>query len=146
MGTSLERQSAITDLCRRADGVGMVNEQLDGFDVEVVRDRVAAAREFARAGHGPVLLEIITYRHYGHSMSDPAKYRKKGELENKKQSDPLLITSQRLQEDFGVSEAEIEAIHQKIEEQAQEAYKFAENSELPDLAKLYDYVYASNDE
>jgi pyruvate dehydrogenase E1 component alpha subunit len=146
MGTSLERQSAITDLCRRADGVGMVNEQLDGFDVEVVRDRVAAAREFARAGHGPVLLEIITYRHYGHSMSDPAKYRKKGELENKKQSDPLLITSQRLQEDFGVSEADIEAIHQKIEDQAQEAYKFAENSELPDLTKLYDYVYASNDE
>ena len=72
--------------------------------------------------------------------------RKKGELESKKQSDPLLITSQRLQEDFGVSEADIEAIHQKIEEQAQEAYKFAENSELPDLAKLYDYVYASNDE
>ena len=88
MGTSLDRQSAITDLYRRAHGVGMAAEQLEGFDVEHVRERVAAAREFAVAGNGPVLLEIITYRYRGHSMSDPAKYRAKGELEEKKNPIP----------------------------------------------------------
>ena len=143
MGTSLDRQSAITDLCRRADGVGMVNEQVDGFDVEVVRDRVAAAREFAVSGKGPVLLEIITYRHLGHSMSDPAKYRKKGELAEKKLSDPLTITYNRLvSEDFGVTPEELEAIKTEIYAQAQDAYDFAQNSPDPDLNKLYDYVYA----
>lgn len=142
MGTSLDRQSAITDLCRRADGVGMVNEQLEGFDVEHVRDRVAAAREFAVSGKGPVLLEIITYRHFGHSMSDPAKYRKKGELEEKKESDPLVITAQRLKADFGLTEKEIEAITAEIYAKAQEAYEFAQTSPPANLEALYDYVYA----
>lgn len=142
MGTSLDRQSAITDLCRRADGVGMVNEQLEGFDVENVRDRVAAAREFARSGQGPVLLEVITYRHRGHSMSDPAKYRPKGELEEKKQSDPLLITKTRLINDFGLTDADIKAINTRIDAQAQESYRFAEESPEADLNALYDYVYA----
>ncbi len=142
MGTSLDRQSAITDLCKRADGVGMVNEQLDGFDVENVRDRVAAAREFARSGQGPVLLEVITYRHRGHSMSDPAKYRPKGELEEKKLSDPLLITKNRLIKDFGLVEQDIKDINVRIDAQAQESYVFAEESPEADLNALYDYVYA----
>ena len=142
MGTSLDRQSAITDLCRRADGVGMVNEQLEGFDVEHVRDRVAAAREFARSGQGPVLLEIITYRHRGHSMSDPAKYRPKGELEEKKQSDPLLITKNRLINDFGLTEENITSINARIDAQAEESYRFAQESPEADLDLLYDYVYA----
>jgi pyruvate dehydrogenase E1 component alpha subunit len=142
MGTSLDRQSAITDLCRRADGVGMVNEQLEGFDVELVRERVAAAREFARSGQGPVLLEVITYRHFGHSMSDPAKYRKKGELEEKKESDPLVITHQRLKNDFGLTDAENEAIISEIYAKANEAYEFAQSSPDPDVKELYDYVYA----
>ena len=142
MGTSLERQSAITDLCKRADGVGMVNEQLEGFDVEHVRERVAAAREFARSGQGPVLLEIITYRHRGHSMSDPAKYRPEGELEEKKLSDPLLITQNRLMQDFQLTEEEINAINSTIDAKAEESYRFAQESPEADLESLYDYVYA----
>ena len=120
----------------------MVNEQLDGFDVENVRDRVAAAREFARSGQGPVLLEVITYRHRGHSMSDPAKYRPKGELEEKKLSDPLLITKNRLIKDFGLVEQDIKDINARIDAQAQESYTFAEESPEADLNALYDYVYA----
>ncbi|MGC6509960.1 MAG: pyruvate dehydrogenase (acetyl-transferring) E1 component subunit alpha [Myxococcota bacterium] len=146
MGTSLDRQSAITDLYRRAHGVGMAAEQLEGFDVEHVRERVAAAREFAVAGNGPVLLEIITYRYRGHSMSDPAKYRAKGELEEKKKSDPLSITAERLQNDFSMTDADLESIREAVYEEAQAAYDFAENSPEADPSALYDFVYAPNPE
>lgn len=146
MGTSLDRQSAITDLYRRAHGVGMAAEQLEGFDVEHVRERVSAAREFAVAGNGPVLLEIITYRHRGHSMSDPAKYREKGELEEKKKSDPLSITANRLQKDFGLSDDDLKVILESAYKTAQESYDFAENSPEADPAALYDFVYAPDNE
>jgi len=142
MGTSLDRQSAITDLHKRADGVGMKSEQFEGFDVEVVRQKVAAAREYAVAGNGPVLLEIITYRHRGHSMSDPAKYRPEGELEEKKKSDPLAITETRLLEDFGLSPEELKAIQKEVDAEAKASYSFAEQSPEPDPKTIYDFVYA----
>lgn len=142
MGTSLDRQSAITDLHKRADGVGMKNEQFEGFDVEVVRQKVAEAREYAVAGNGPVLLEIITYRHRGHSMSDPAKYRPDGELDEKKKSDPLLIAEERLTADFGMSAAELKAVQKEVDKVAKESYTFAEQSPDPDPKTIYDFVYA----
>lgn len=142
MGTSLDRQSAITDLHKRADGVGMKSEQFEGFDVEVVRQKVATAREYAVAGNGPVLLEIITYRHRGHSMSDPAKYRPEGELEEKKKSDPLVITETRLLEDFGLSPEELKAIQKEVDAEAKASYTFAEQSPEPDPKTIYDFVYA----
>ena len=142
MGTPLHRQSALTDMSLRALGVGMVREQFEGFDVEVVRDRVAAAADFARAGNGPVLLEIVTYRHRGHSMSDPAKYRPDGELDEKKKSDPLFITLERLKNDFDVTDEAIQAIQDSVEAEAQEAWTFAHESPEPDPATLYDYTYA----
>ncbi|MCK6525780.1 pyruvate dehydrogenase (acetyl-transferring) E1 component subunit alpha [Myxococcota bacterium] len=143
MGTSIERQSYLTDMSLRANGVGMAREQLRGFDVEHVRERVGAAAKFAREGNGPVMLEIITYRHRGHSMSDPAKYRPKGELEDFKQnSEPLALTKRRLEQDFGVSAERIAAVHQEVEAIAEEAWSFAESSPDPDPATLYDHVYA----
>lgn len=141
MGTSLDRQSAILDLHKRADGVGMKSEQFEGFDVEIVAQKVAEAREYA-IKEGPVLLEIITYRHRGHSMSDPAKYRPEGELEEKKKSDPLLITEHRLLSDFGVTSAELESLQQQIDQEAKDAYAFADQSPDPDTTHLYDFVYA----
>ena len=141
MGTSLERQSAVVELSQRAAGVGMVSERLEGFDVELVRDRVAAAAAYAKAGHGPVLLEIVTYRYRGHSMSDPAKYRPEGELEEKKLSDPLLITGRRLEQDFGYTEAQMTEIREAVYAEAQEAWDFAEQSPLPDEAALFNNVY-----
>lgn len=142
MGTPLHRQSALSDMSLRALGVGMVREQVDGFDVVTVRDRVGAAADFARAGNGPVLLEVVTYRYYGHSMSDPAKYRSKEEVEERKtKSDPLRLAARRLREEFGVSEEYIEALKAKADRIAQDAVEFAEQSPEPDPATLFDYVY-----
>ena len=142
MGTPLHRQSALTNLSLRALGVGMAHEQVNGFDVEAVRDRVGAAAAWAREGHGPALLEVITYRFRGHSMSDPAKYRPAGELDEKKRSDPILITEQRLRERHGVSEERLAALRKEVEAIAQDAWRFAEESPDPDPATLYDYTYA----
>ena len=142
MGTAIDRQSALIDMSLRGLGVGMVREQFDGFDVEHVRDRVSAAVEFARSGQGPVILEVVTYRHRGHSMSDPAKYRPAGELEEKKKSDPLVITARRLLEDFQVPQAVLDALHARIDAEAEDAAAFAESSPIPDPATLYDFTYA----
>ncbi|MEL6348334.1 MAG: pyruvate dehydrogenase (acetyl-transferring) E1 component subunit alpha [Myxococcota bacterium] len=144
MGTSLDRQSKLTDLSQRAAGVGMAADRFEGFDVEVVRERIARARDFAVAGNGPVLLEIITYRYRGHSMSDPAKYRPAGELDEKKLSDPLLITRKRLLEDFDRTEEDLEAIKTDVYAEAQGAWDFAESSPTPDTSKLYDYIYSES--
>lgn len=142
MGTSIDRQSALIDMSLRGLGVGMVREQFDGHDVEQVRARVGAAVEFARSGKGPVILEIITYRYRGHSMSDPAKYRKTGELEEKKKQDPVAITEARLRQDFNVDEATLAAVHARVEAAALDAYQFAESSPIPDPSDLYAYTYA----
>ncbi len=142
MGTSIDRQSFLTDMSLRANGVGMAREQFEGFDVEVVRDRVAAAREYARE-HGPVLLEVVTYRYRGHSMSDPAKYRPKGELEKKRtESDCLAIVENRLLQDHGVTEEAIGAIRAEVDAIAQDAWDFADKSPAPSIENLYNKVYA----
>jgi len=141
MGTAIDRQSALTDMSLRGLGVGMVREQFEGFDVEQVRQRMSAAIEYARAGNGPVILEVVTYRHRGHSMSDPAKYRKPGELEEKKKSDPVHLTEARLRE-LGAVDFELEAIRDRVEIAAKDAYEFADASPIPDPADLYNYTYA----
>jgi len=147
MGTSIERASALTDMSLRARGVGMVGEQVEGFDVRTVRERVGAAAKFAREGNGPVLLELVTYRYRGHSMSDPAKYRSKDEVEDiKNTSDGLLLAAHHLKEAYGVDEAAIAAIHEEVDALAQDAYDFAEQSPVPDPAALYDYTYAPGGE
>jgi pyruvate dehydrogenase E1 component alpha subunit len=143
MGTATERQSALTDMSLRGRGVGMVYEHLEGYDVEIVRDRVAAAREYARSGKGPVLLEIATYRHRGHSMSDPAKYRPEGELEEvRKSQDPLKIAGDRLLSRHKVPQSELDEIKAEVEATCRDAVAFAESSPFPDEKTLYDYVYA----
>ena len=147
MGTSIERASYLTDMSLRAQGVGMLRDAFEGFDVDVVRERVGRAARYAREGKGPVLLEIQTYRYRGHSMSDPAKYRPKGELDNvREHSDCLMRTAQKLLDDFGYTEAELEKLRDEVDAQAQEAYDFAEQSPEPSTDKLYDYVYAPSQE
>lgn len=142
MGTALHRQSALTNMSLRAAGVGMAHESFEGFDVEEVRERVGRAAAYARSGKGPVLLEVVTYRYRGHSMSDPAKYRPSGELDGVKESDPLKITRKRLTEDFGITEAQFEDIKASVEEECQDAAQFAEDSPIPDDSQLYDFTYA----
>ena len=142
MGTSLERQSYLTDMSRRGDGVGMRRWQFEGFDVREVYRNVKAAVDWARAGNGPVILEAITYRYRGHSMSDPAKYRKEGELEQKKEQDGIKSALAALKE-LGVDDEAIAAMKQSVEDEAQDAYRFADESPIPDPATLYDHVYAT---
>lgn len=142
MGTALHRQSAVTDMSLRARGVGMAHESFEAFDVEAVRERVGRAVSYAKSGAGPVLLEAVTYRYRGHSMSDPAKYRPKGELAEVKESDPLKITRARLANDYGITDEHFDAIKAEIEAEAQDAVKFAEESPIPDPAELYDFTYA----
>jgi pyruvate dehydrogenase E1 component alpha subunit len=137
MGTSLERQSYLTDLSQRGEGVGMKRWQCGGFDVVEVYDNVARALEHART-EGPVLLEVLCYRYRGHSMSDPAKYRKPGELEEKKKQDCLYLAEKRLGEQ-GVGEDQLAAIRTECDQVAQDAYDFADGAPLPDPKKLYDY-------
>ncbi|MCA9488490.1 MAG: pyruvate dehydrogenase (acetyl-transferring) E1 component subunit alpha [Myxococcales bacterium] len=143
MGTALDRQSYLLDMSRRGDGVGMRRWQFLGFDVVEVYRNLKAAVEHARSGKGPVILEAITYRYRGHSMSDPAKYRKDGELDAYKAKDCLKSAADRLLEEHGMAEADLEKLRAEVEAEAQDAYDFAESSPIPDPAGLYDYTYAN---
>jgi pyruvate dehydrogenase E1 component alpha subunit len=141
MGTSLERQSYLTDMSRRGDGVGMKRWQFGGFDVLEVHENMAKAVEHARSGKGPVIVEAVTYRYRGHSMSDPAKYRKEGELSEKKAKDCIKSVREHL-EAAGVDASTLDAVKAKVMEEAQDAYTFADSAPEPDVASLYDYTYA----
>jgi len=142
MGTSLERQSYLTDMSRRGDGVGMRRWQFGGFDVVDVYRNVKRAVDLTRAGEGPVILEAVTYRYRGHSMSDPAKYRKEGELDIYRAKDCLKNALDRLAS-MGMGEKDTDRVKQEVDAEAQDAYDFADGSPLPDEADLYAYTYAS---
>jgi pyruvate dehydrogenase E1 component alpha subunit len=141
MGTAIERYSAVTDMSVRADGVGMKRWQFQGFDVTEVYENLSTAVEHARSGQGPVLLEAVTYRYRGHSMSDPAKYRKDGELDEVKQRDGIDLCAARLLA-LGVTEADLEKIRAEVDAEAQDAYDFADAAAPADPALLYDFTYA----
>ncbi|MFT4623576.1 MAG: pyruvate dehydrogenase E1 component alpha subunit [Myxococcota bacterium] len=142
MGTSLERQSYLTDMSRRGDGVGMRRWQFGGFDVLDVYRNITRAAEHARSGKGPVIVEAVTYRYRGHSMSDPAKYRKDGELDEFRAKDCIDSAHERLVEEFGVSEDDLAQIKTDVNVEAKDAYDFAESSPEADTSRLYDFTYA----
>ena len=127
MGTPLERTSPLKDLSIKAKGYGMPGDRLEGHDVDVVRERIAEAVERARTGGGPTFVEIQTYRFRGHSMSDPAKYRSRTELEQRKQQDPIVVVRQRLLE-LGVEEDALDDIDIEVDEEIDAAVRFAEES------------------
>jgi pyruvate dehydrogenase E1 component alpha subunit len=128
MGTPIERTSPLKDLSIKAEGYGMPGDRLEGHDVEVVRERIGAAIERARGGEGPTFIEIQTYRFRGHSMSDPAKYRTRTELEQRKQKDPITVVRERLSS-LGVEEAVLDDIDLAVDEEIDAAVRFAEESE-----------------
>ncbi|MCB9682245.1 MAG: pyruvate dehydrogenase (acetyl-transferring) E1 component subunit alpha [Alphaproteobacteria bacterium] len=144
MGTSLDRQSYEKDMSRRGEGLGMKHWQFEAFDVVDVYRNVKAAVDHARAGNGPVLLEAITYRYQGHSMSDPAKYRSKDEVdEHRKTTDGLKLVEQRLASEHGVDDDALQPLQEEAKAIAKEAYAFAEAAPDPDPADLYAYTYAT---
>jgi pyruvate dehydrogenase E1 component alpha subunit len=127
MGTPLERTSPLKDLSIKAKGYGMVGDRLEGHDVEVVQERIAEAVGRARSGDGPTFIEIQTYRFRGHSMSDPAKYRSRTELEQRKQQDPVVLVRERLM-GLGVDENTLDDIDIEIDEEIDVAVRFADES------------------
>jgi pyruvate dehydrogenase E1 component alpha subunit len=145
MGTSVQRSSNVTELYTLAEAYDMPAEPVDGMKVEDVHMAVARAAERARAGEGPTLLEFRTYRYKGHSMSDPQKYRTKDEVESYKQRDPVEVTRQTILKKKLATEADLEAIDQKINGQVEESVKFAEESKYPDPSEALTDIYTQTD-
>ncbi|MDH3728332.1 MAG: pyruvate dehydrogenase (acetyl-transferring) E1 component subunit alpha [Myxococcales bacterium] len=142
MGTPLERTSALKDLSIKAKGYAMVGERFEGHDVTLVRERITEAVNRARTGAGPTFIEVLTYRFRGHSMSDPAKYRSRTELEQKKQLDPIQVARERLLE-LGFEEARLDDIDLEVDEEIDAAVKFAEESEPARAEVMLSTVYAA---
>jgi pyruvate dehydrogenase E1 component alpha subunit len=136
MGTSCARHAA-GDLYVRGAGYGIPGEQVDGMDVFAVRDAARQAFDYIRSGNGPYILEMMTYRYRGHSMSDPAKYRSKEEVEEMKEKrDPIEQIRHRL-ESAGVKEDALKPIEKEIKEIVAEAAQFAQDSPEPDVSELW---------
>ena len=136
MGTSVSRSSA-GQLYRRGEGYGIPGEQVDGMDVFAVQAAARQALDYIRGGNGPYILEMMTYRYRGHSMSDPAKYRTKEEVSSMKTDrDPITQIKDMLQAQ-GVDEAEIKAIDKEIKEIVNDAATFAQESPEPDVSELW---------
>lgn len=145
MGTSVSRTSNVVELYKLGASYDMPSEAVDGMNPEAVHDAVARAAEHIRAGHGPYFLEIRTYRYKGHSVSDPAKYRTKEEVESYKEKDPIKLIEQVMLEKGIASDVEIQAIKDRIKDEIEEAVEFAENSPYPDGSTLYEDNYMQAD-
>jgi len=145
MGTSVQRSSNVTDLYTLGEAYDMPSEPVNAMSVEDVHDAVARAAERARAGEGPTLLEFRTYRYKGHSMSDPAKYRTKEELEDYKGKDPVEAVRATILLNEWATEEELDAIDDKIKERVADAVQFAEDSPYPDPSELYTDIYVEKD-
>ena len=145
MGTSVERTSKVLDIYRLADAYDMPGDSIDGMSCEEVHKGIERAVKRARDNGGPTFLEIKTYRYRGHSMSDPAKYRTKEELEEYKEKDPIETTLKVILQNKWATEADIEAINEKIKHEVEDAVQFAEDSPYPDDSELYGDVYTQKD-
>ena len=136
MGTSVNRASAEDQLYRRGESFRIPGLQVDGMDVLAVRGAAETAIEWVRGGKGPILLELKTYRYRGHSMSDPAKYRSRDEVQAvRDKSDPIDHLAKVLGE-MGVGEDELKALDKDIRKIVADAAAFAEESPEPDLSEL----------
>ncbi len=145
MGTSVSRTSNVTSIHRVGDAFDMPNEAVDGMNPENVHNAMAKAIKHIRSGKGPYFLEINTYRYRGHSVSDPAKYRTKEELEHYKGLDPInTIEDKILKNKIGVKQ-EIDEIKKKINDEIADAVQFAEDSSFPPSSELYTDNYVQKD-
>ncbi len=141
MGTSVERTSNVTELYKLGLAYDMPSEPVDAMNVEDVHLAFEKAAERARRGDGPTLLELNTYRYKGHSMSDPAKYRTKEELEEYKSMDPISQVKDTILKGKIATEDELMDIDKKIKEIVTEAVKFAEESPYPTKDEIYTDIY-----
>jgi pyruvate dehydrogenase E1 component alpha subunit len=143
MGTSVERASARTDLYHRGASYGIPGEQIDGMDVTAVKAAGEKAVGAVRAGKGPMILEMITYRYRGHSMSDPAKYRSKEEVQRMRQEhDPIDHLRSKLEAEGAIDEEGLKQIDREIKDIVTAAADFAQQSPEPEPAELHTDVLA----
>lgn len=145
MGTSVARTSNVIDIYKLADAYEMPADVIDGMSPEAVHEGVARAVKRARAGEGPTLLEIKTYRYKGHSISDPQKYRTKDEVEEYKQRDPLESVLQTILDNKFATMEEINVINDRVNQQVENSVKFAEESPWPAEDELLKDVYIQED-
>ena len=138
MGTSVARASATTDLHNRGQAYGIPGKPVDGMSVLDVRAAAGEALEHARSGKGPFILEALTYRYRGHSMSDPAKYRTKDEVSSMRDTkDPIEQVKRQLLEAGHADEDELKAIDKDVRAVVNDAAEFSQHSEEPDPADLW---------
>jgi pyruvate dehydrogenase E1 component alpha subunit len=137
MGTSVERSSSEPDFYKRGESFRIPGLRVDGMDVLAVRGAAEMALEWVRGGKGPIILELMTYRYRGHSMSDPANYRSREEVQEfREHNDPIGNAARDLAK-LGVAEDELKAIDKQIKDIVVEAAKFAEDAPVPDDAELH---------
>ena len=137
MGTSQARGVA-GDFCKRGEGYGIRAEKVDGMSVLAVREAALKAVDYVRAGNGPMLLEVKTYRYRGHSMSDPAKYRTKEEVEEMRENhDPIETLRKAILEGGKYKEDDFRAIEKEVKEIVNDSAEFAQASPEPDPSELW---------
>jgi len=136
MGTSIERASSTTNLSQRGLSFNIPGEHVDGMDVEAVRAAGERAIAFARAGNGPMILEMMTYRYRGHSMSDPAKYRTREEVQQVRETHDAIEHVRKLLLSDGVTEDDLKAVDKQVREEVNTAAEFALSDPEPDPSEL----------
>ena len=142
MGTSIERSSSETHLYKRGSSFRIPGEEVDGMDVLAVKAAAKKAADHARAGGGPYILEMKTYRYRGHSMSDPAKYRTRDEVDEvRKTRDPIDHVQDLLAKKGWADEAALKAIDAEVKAIVADAAEFARTSPEPEPSELYTDVY-----
>lgn len=145
MGTSVQRTTNQLDIHKIGEAFDMPNAAVDGMTVESVHDAMAEAVGRARKGDGPTFLEIRTYRYKGHSMSDPAKYRTREEVDEYKNQDPIEKVRATILKNKWLTEKQLEEIEDKTDEVVEASVEFAENSPFPDGDEIYNDVYQEAD-
>ncbi len=142
MGTAVSRSSAQTDFSKRGISFNIPGEQVDGMDVRAVKAAGDRAVKWCREGNGPYILEMQTYRYRGHSMSDPAKYRSREEVEKvRHEQDPIEQVRNRLLIAHKAGEDELKSIDAEVREIVNASAEFATNDPEPDASELYTDVW-----
>jgi len=142
MGTAITRSSAETNLSRRGLSFNIPGEQVDGMDVRAVKAAGDKAVAWCRAGKGPFILEMLTYRYRGHSMSDPAKYRTREEVDKvRTTTDPIDMAKHRIVERKWATEEQLKKIESEVRERVNAASEFATNDPEPNTSELFTDIY-----
>jgi len=137
MGTSVQRATKSPSLWERGAAYGIKGEEVDGMDVLAVKEAGARAIEHCRAAKGPYILEVMTYRYRGHSMSDPAKYRTRDEVQKMREERDAIEQVRKRLLDTGATEDELKAIDKEIKDIVNEAAEFSKESPEPALSELW---------